>query len=140
MARGGANDRDYFLTLAVVFLGYFVAGKLGLQVPFTNLNVSPVWPPAGFALAAILLWGIRVWPAIALAAFCVNFFSEIPHAAAFGIAVGNTSGALLSGWLVGRVRGFDRALRRLSDASVRTASVYAGPARRICLARRKQCV
>ena len=63
----------YALRLALVFLLYLGAGKVGLAVPFTSSNVSPVWPAAGIAVAAVLLWGVQVAPAIAFAAFFVNF-------------------------------------------------------------------
>src|SRR5437899_9065494 len=48
----------YLLKLIAVFFLYFIAGKLGLSVPFTSGNVSPVLPASGIALAAVLLWGI----------------------------------------------------------------------------------
>jgi len=38
--------RGYIFRLAFVFLLYFAAGELGLAVPFTSANVSPVWPAA----------------------------------------------------------------------------------------------
>src|SRR4030095_916893 len=69
--------RKYGLELSVVFVAYFLAGQVGLAVPFTSENVSPVWPAAGIALAAFLLVGYRVWPAIAAAAFVVNYLSPI---------------------------------------------------------------
>ena len=56
----------YGLQIVVVCGAYFAAGRLGLATPFTNGNVSPVWPASGIALAAILLWGYRVSPGIAL--------------------------------------------------------------------------
>jgi tetratricopeptide (TPR) repeat protein len=62
----------YVLRLAFVFALYFGAGKLGLAVPFTSSNVSPIWPAAGVAVAAVLIWGIQIAPAIAFAAFLVN--------------------------------------------------------------------
>ena len=49
----------YVLQLAIVFALYFGAGKLGLAVPFTNSNVSPIWLSAGIAVAAVLIWGIQ---------------------------------------------------------------------------------
>ena len=105
---------------AAVFVAYFVAGELGLAVPFTSGNVSPVWPASGIALAAVLLCvcvcGYRVWPGIAAAAFLLNFLTPIPAPAAAAIAVGNTSGALLAGYLLNRVPGFQRSLTRLRDA------------------------
>jgi len=51
---------------SVLIAVYFVAGKLGLTLAFVNASASPVWPPAGLALAALLLLGYRVWPAVFL--------------------------------------------------------------------------
>ena len=52
------------LMLALLALIYFIAGKLGLKLAFVNASASAVWPPAGIALAALLLFGYRAWPAI----------------------------------------------------------------------------
>jgi len=105
----------YCLQLLWVFVLYFTAGKLGLSAPFTSGNVSPFWPAAGIALASVLLWGYRVWPAIALAAFLVNFWSPIPFPASVGIGIGNTSAALLGGFLLRRFGALDLGLSRLRD-------------------------
>jgi len=51
---------------------YVVAGKFGLSLAFVNASATAVWPPTGIALAATLLLGYRVWPAILLGAFLVN--------------------------------------------------------------------
>jgi integral membrane sensor domain MASE1 len=99
--------------LLIVFGLYFAVGKLGLLVPFTSNNVSPIWPASGLALAAVLLWGYRIWPGIALAAFAVNSSSQIPWASAVGIAVGNTSSAILGGYLLHRLGGLQRHLPTL---------------------------
>jgi signal transduction histidine kinase len=104
----------YLLRLLAVLGLYFAAGKIGLSIPFTSGNVSPFWPASGIALAAVLLWGYKIWPAIAGAAFLVNFLSPIPVQAAVGLALGNTSGALFGGFLLRRF-GFSSALARLRD-------------------------
>lgn len=101
--------------LGLVFLAYLLAGRIGLAVPFTSGNVSPVWPAAGIALAAFVLAGHRVWPAIAAAAFVVNYFSPVSLEAALAIAGGNTAGPLIGAWLVRRLRGFRPSLTRLDD-------------------------
>jgi PAS domain S-box-containing protein len=111
---GRVSGLPYLLRLVLTSVLYLSAGKLGLSVPFTNGNVSPVFPAAGVALAAILLWGSEVWPAIALAAFLVNFWSPVPMWSAFGIAAGNTASAVFGGYLVRRFTRF-----RLSFSSVR---------------------
>jgi len=102
----------------LVLAAYYAGGRIGLAVPFTSGNVSPVWPPSGIALAAMLVFGFRVWPAVAIAAFLVNFFSPVPPLTALGIAVGNTIGPMCGAWLLQRVPGFRPALVRLRDVVV----------------------
>lgn len=89
--------------------------KLGLSVPFTNGNVSPVWPASGVALASVLLWGYGIWPGIALAAFFANFLSPIPTVSCIGIAHGNTSSALVGGYLGRRFINDRPSFERLRD-------------------------
>lgn len=100
----------------VVLLAYLIGGAFGLAFPGTSGNVSALWPPAGIALAAILIFGYRIWPAIAIGAFLVNYFTPIPHIAAFGIAVGNTTGAVIGAWLLLRLTALNPPLTRLRDA------------------------
>lgn len=117
MVRLQLGQRSRYLPeFALVLLAYFLAGRVGLAVPFTSGNVSPVWPPAGIALAAVLLVGYRIWPAIALGAFLVNFLSPLPHFAACGMALGNAAGPVAGAWLLRRIPGFQLSLTRLQDA------------------------
>ncbi len=104
----------YVLQLAIVFALYFGAGKLGLAIPFTSSNVSPIWLAAGIAVAAVLIWGIQVAPAIAFAAFLVNFLTPIPSSASVAIGLGNASSAVVAGYLLRR-SDFQTALPRLKD-------------------------
>jgi integral membrane sensor domain MASE1 len=66
-------------------------------------------------MAAMLVVGYRIWPAVAIAAFLVNFFTPIPHLAALGIAVSNTVGPLVSTWFLRRIPRFHPSLTRLRD-------------------------
>jgi TolB-like protein/integral membrane sensor domain MASE1/class 3 adenylate cyclase/Tfp pilus assembly protein PilF len=95
--------------LAVI---YFIAGKLGLMLASLHASASPVWPPAGIALAALLLLGYRAWPAIFIGAFLVNVTTAGNVVTSFAIATGNTLEALVGAWLVNRFAGgtnvFDR--------------------------------
>ena|SRR6266576_4183230 len=113
LSRGAFQS--YAVRLALVFVLYLAAAKLGLSVPFTSGNVSPVWPASGVALASVLLWGYGVWPAIALAAFFVNFLTPIPTLSCVGIAIGNTSSALVGGYLVRRFINHRPCFERLRD-------------------------
>src|SRR6266550_3458151 len=96
--------------LAVI---YFIAGKLGLMLASLHASASPVWPPAGIALAALLLLGYRAWPAIFIGAFLVNVTSAGNVATAFAIATGNTLEAFVGAWLVNRFAGGTNVFDRL---------------------------
>jgi len=96
--------------LAVI---YFIAGKLGLMLASLHASASPVWPPAGIALAALLLLGYRAWPAIFIGAFLVNVTTAGNVATAFAIATGNTLEALVGAWLVNRFAGGTNVFDRL---------------------------
>jgi diguanylate cyclase (GGDEF)-like protein/PAS domain S-box-containing protein len=83
-----------------VLLLYVLAAELGLKLAVVHGNVTAVWPPSGIALAALLLLGVRVWPAIAAGALIVNLSTAIPPLAATGIAAGNTLAGLTGLYLV----------------------------------------
>ncbi len=100
--------------LAFIAGVYFGAAKLGLTLAFANRSVTAVWPPTGLALAAVLIWGPRVWPGIAVGAFFANLTTQGSFLAVCGITTGNTFEALLGGFLLTRV-GFRRELNRLRD-------------------------
>ncbi len=94
---------------------YFAAGKLGLMLAFLHVSASPVWPPAGIALAALLLRGYGVWPAVFLGAFLVNLTTAGSVLTSIGIATGNTLEGVLGAFLVTRFANGRRAFDRPQD-------------------------
>src|SRR5512141_1826127 len=109
----GWGRSHHGMLLGALVLVYFLAGKLGLHFAFVHASASAVWPPTGIALAAVLLFGYRVWPAILVGAFLVNVSISGSIASSLGVAAGNTLEALTGAFLVVRyaagVRAFDRA-------------------------------
>jgi signal transduction histidine kinase/integral membrane sensor domain MASE1 len=99
--------------IASLTLIYLVAGKLGLRLAFVNASATAVWPPTGIALAAALVLGYRIWPAILLGAFLVNVTTSSSVSTSIAIAVGNTLEGLVGAYLVNRFAHgrhvFDRA-------------------------------
>src|SRR4029453_100187 len=93
--RAGSEPASLARTTSLAVIGvlaviYVVAGKLGLSLATAHGSVSLVWPPTGIALAALLVFGSRVWPGIALGAFLVNVATGVGFGVAAGIAAGNT--------------------------------------------------
>ena len=88
--------------LVGVMAVYVLAGKVGLLFASVHASATAVWPPTGIALAALLVLGIRMWPAVAGGAFLVNVTTAGSIATSLGIALGNTLEAVVGCWLVER--------------------------------------
>jgi signal transduction histidine kinase/CheY-like chemotaxis protein len=101
--------------IGALALIYFVAGKLALQLAFLNASASPVWPPAGLALVALLVLGYRVWPGIFIGAFFVNLLTAGNILTSLSIAGGNTLEAVCGAWLVNRFASGSHAFERPQD-------------------------
>lgn len=84
----------------LVFLAYIVFAKIGLSIYPVSGFASVVWPPTGIAIASLLLFGLRLWPAIALGAFLINFYTGANFFAASAIALGNTLEAVVAVYLL----------------------------------------
>jgi PAS domain S-box-containing protein len=92
----------HLVTLIGFAAVYILAGKLGLALAVVNESASAVWPPTGIALAACLLFGVRVWPALTFGAFVVNFTTSGSMVASMAIAAGNTLEGIAGAWLIAR--------------------------------------
>ena len=108
-------DLRYVGSLALLAGVYLGAAKLGLLAAIAQRVVSSVWPPAGIALAALLLWGVRLWPAVWIGAFLFNATTGVPATAAALIATGNALEAVAGALLLTRVARLRPALDRLRD-------------------------
>jgi PAS domain S-box-containing protein len=99
------------LLLAVVYL---VSGMLGKASSFMGGEVALVWPPAGIALAAVLIFGYRIWWGVLVGAWVFTFMRGSP----FGFftvatAIGNTVGALVCAFFLERFVAFENSMGRL---------------------------
>src|SRR5712692_2670625 len=82
---------------------YIASAKMGLTLAFVAEQVTVVWPPTGIALSAVLLFGYRIWPFIALGAFIANITTNAPVITSLGIATGNTLEAITGAYLLTRL-------------------------------------
>jgi PAS domain S-box-containing protein len=106
-------------TRAVILIAlYFIGGLIGKESSFLSGSVVLVWPPAGIALAAILLFGYRFWPAVALGAVLFSFTNGMPLGFfTFGTAIGNTMGAIVCAYLLKRLISFNNAMETTRDVA-----------------------
>jgi integral membrane sensor domain MASE1/serine phosphatase RsbU (regulator of sigma subunit) len=122
--RDRGSWKPYAVKVAAVAGAYYGAAKLGLNLAFAAPSVTAIWAPTGIALAAILLWGYRVWPGVALGALLANAWTGVPIYTVLGITVGNTLEALAGAYLLRELADFRASLDRVRD--VLALAVLAG--------------
>lgn len=105
------QHRKWLIQTVVLALVYYLGARLGLLLAFEKSNASPIWPPAGIALAGMLLCGRKVWPGVWLGAYIANVvvFTHNHASSPFTIisvsaliACGNTMEALFGRTLCAR--------------------------------------
>src|SRR3954470_19338150 len=105
------------LTAAAVAISYAAAAELGFRAAFVAEQVTTVWAPTGIAIASLLIWGPRLWPAIWLGAFAVNAATDAPLWTAFLVATGNTLEAFAATHALRRIPQFDFSFQRITDVT-----------------------
>ncbi|MFE3517524.1 MASE1 domain-containing protein [Streptomyces sp. NPDC059166] len=119
MMRSEKTRRRTVLVLQTLGIAaaYYGSGQIGLlrKVTVEGAVITPLWPPSGIALAALLYLGLRIWPGIALGAVCtVLSMSDDFSGWALAVSAGSAL-APLSSCLALRAVGFRIELDRLRD-------------------------
>jgi len=110
------NGDGHRLVAILLIAALYVAGaKIGLLLAFVNPSATAVWPPTGLALAALLLFGIQLWPGIFLGALLANITTAGSLWTSCGIAFGNTLEAVAGVYLINRFAGGVHAFDRPQD-------------------------
>ena len=104
----------YFAVVGVLTLAYFGTAKLAFSMLELGVEASPLWPPAGIALAALLLQGQRVWSGVALGAFFFARSLGVSWTIACGAAFASALQAVVGAVLLQRMQ-FRPSLKRLQD-------------------------
>ena len=96
------------LNLAIAF-SYFLLGFFAQITTIPSSNAAAIWPSAGIALAAVILFGYSVWPGIFLGSFSIYAWTFNFNLDFFGIylliALSTTAAALVGYALIQRSLG-----------------------------------
>ncbi|HAA27225.1 MAG TPA: histidine kinase, partial [Cyanobacteria bacterium UBA8553] len=95
-------------------VAYFSTAKLAFSTLDLGVEASPLWPPAGIALAALLLEGERVWLGALLGALLFARSLGVSWTLAWCVAISSTLEAVVGAVLLRRMR-FNTSLKRLKD-------------------------
>lgn len=99
------RDRAPAVQIVLLAVLYFALAKISLLLAIPPGYAAAVWPPSGLAIAAVLVLGTRVWPAIWLGAAAANFTVDSLLGTAVAIGTGNTLEALAAAALIRRLIG-----------------------------------
>ncbi len=120
-----AGPLALLLPALLTALAYAAAGQLALLLALPPSYAAPIYPSAGIALAAALVYGRRALPGVLLGAYIVNAWLVgsrgapplVMHGLALAIALGATLQAGVGAALV-RWRSGSRALAEPRDVAV----------------------
>ena len=107
----------FVIALILLAAIYTTAARAGLVLDAIAGFATLVWAPTGISIAALLLFGFRLWPAIFVGAFVANSLTGASVLAALGIACGNTLEAVVATAILSRTPGFRLGLDRLEDVA-----------------------
>lgn len=114
-----AQNANRWKAIALLAVVYYFSARWSLLLAFEDSNASPIWPPSGIALGAMLLFGRRVWPGLIIGAFAANLVTFEANQVVAGpaailvslsIACGNTLEALFGFCLLRYLRITDAPL------------------------------
>ncbi|HEY9806388.1 MAG TPA: MASE1 domain-containing protein, partial [Candidatus Obscuribacterales bacterium] len=105
----------YFLAVGAIALVYYGASQFAISTLTLSSEIYPMWPAAGIAQVALLLFGRQLWPGIAIGGF---LFSMSVPSANIGTALISAGARTLQAWtgtyLLQRIN-FSAKLDRLKD-------------------------
>lgn len=103
----------YFTHVLLLAILYVLAAELGMSLALAGDPL--VWVPSSVALCALILFGYRLWPGIALGAALASLMNDDPLVVAFASAFGFIVAAAAGVYLLRRLVGFRPALERRRD-------------------------
>jgi|SRR5450830_402534 len=113
-----------FFRSALVVFAYVLFGKLSILLAPSPEYISPIFPPAGIALAVVFIGGRRFLPSVLIGSFLLNVWisylseqglSQSGVVAAFCIAMYSVSQAGIGSWLLNKAIGYPVRLDRIGE-------------------------
>lgn len=109
---------EQLFRMALLFFAFLLAAQVfSYLYAFVPTSPALIWPASGIALAGLILGGLRLWPAVFLAAFVHQLLNGNGLAIAVGLAIANALQPILGAWLLRRF-GFRNAFSRVPDTIV----------------------
>jgi len=124
-ATGVGRLAWYALKVGVVAGLYYGAARAGLHLAYLHGSVTALWPPVGVGIAALVVLGPGVWPAIVIGDLLVADFSS-PWGTVLGQTLGNTLEVVVAAVLFRRLVDRRTSLERVWDVLALVMCAAAG--------------
>jgi signal transduction histidine kinase len=125
-------ERRYLLAVAVTAAAYYAAARAGIALAYPHTGTSTYgaitafWPPVGVGIAALVLFGLRLWPALVVGDLLAGDYST-PLGVTLGQTIGTVAGIVIAAVLLIAL-GARRPGLRVRDVLVLIACSAAGSA------------
>lgn len=113
------------MAYVLLTIAYVVSGKLGLMLALPPGYASPIFPPAGIAIAAAFISGKKALPWVFLGSLLLNVWvgysdnqqiDTVGFEVAVIIALASMLQAAIGGWGLRRIIGYPATLNNIRDA------------------------
>jgi signal transduction histidine kinase len=90
------GERRYLVAIVATAFAYYAAARIGLWLAYPHTGtttygaVTAFWPPVGIGIAALVLYGPRLWPAIVIGDLLAGDYST-----PLGVTLGQTLGTVV---------------------------------------------
>ncbi|ESA32590.1 adenylate cyclase [Leptolyngbya sp. Heron Island J] len=102
MANEHQWHTSYWVRVGSLAICFFVTAQLSTTVLNLEAAASPLWPPAGIALAALLINGQNLWVGVALGAFWASLADQVPWELSLVLCFGSALQALVGSYFFRR--------------------------------------
>lgn len=127
-----SSKHDFLTTLLLIIAiaaVYFLFGLLGLETAVPPSQAGTIWPPAGIALASVLLYGKRIIPGVFIGNFCISAWAFGFDQQSIQIYIATGTGAslfvLTGSYLIKKYAGFPNEL--IDDKEIILFLLLGGP-------------
>jgi len=103
---------------AAIAIAYFATAKISLLLAIPPGYATAVWPPAGIALASVLLCGSRVWPGILIGSLLANISTSLDPTSSVTIARSIGIASIVGAGAALQALGTAALIRRIAPRSI----------------------
>jgi signal transduction histidine kinase len=113
--RQAKHPAELVWQITVLACLFILTGWVGRQLAFPTSIGTLMWPPGGLVLAALILYGLRLWPGIFIGSFVSTLLLGVEIPVALAIASVSTVKSVIGQVVLCRFLGFRPQLDRLWD-------------------------